>query len=519
MTTTQPIPVSTALRHSTPVDDGSRHASRRDWIGLVALVLAVFIICIDATVLDLAVPAISAALQPSATQLLWIIDVYSFIVAGLLVTMGALGDRIGRRKLLLIGAAAFAGASLLAAFAPSAEWLIAARALLGVAGATLMPSTLGLIRTMFPNPTERSRAIGIWAAVAGSGTAAGPLLGGWLLEHFWWGSVFLLNVPVMVILLVAVPLLVAEARDPNPGRFDVLSSLLSIAGIIALVFAIKESAAHGVHLEQIVAAGAGTAFLWWFVRRQRRLSPMLDLGLFRRPQFSAGVAANGLSAFAFAGVLFFGSQYLQSVLGFGPLGAGLLMLPGIVVSIVGALLAAPLERRIGAGRTIAVSLASGALGAVVLAFVGRESGPAAFVVGYTLLGVTAGVITALASDLVVGAAPVSKASSASSISEMAYELGLSLGVAVLGSVVMSVYRAGLVGVAADGTAAFETIGTTMDHASAVGGVAGAEIAIVAGDAFVAGMHVAAIASAVVLAITGLLADRMLRGATRAASHA
>ncbi|MGO2111540.1 MAG: MFS transporter [Pseudoclavibacter sp.] len=493
---------------------GAPRAGARAWAGLVALALGVFVICIDATVLDLAIPAITEDLRPSGTQLLWIIDVYSFIVAGLLLTMGTLGDRIGRRKLLLFGAVGFGVASAIAAFSTSAEMLIAARVLLGIAGATLMPSTLGLIRTLFDDPRQRSFAIGVWAAAAGAGTAFGPLVGGWLLEHFWWGSVFIVNLPVMAVLLISVPLLVREARDPNPGRFDLVSAVVSIGAIIGVVYAVKETAAHGFRVDALVAGVLGLALGWWFVRRQQRPDPMIDLSLFALPRFSAGVVSNGLSAFAFAGVLFFGSQYLQIVLGFGPLAAGFMMLPGVAVSVLGSLVAAPVARRVGPGLTIGWSLLISAIGAVILAFCGTGTTPLVFIAGYAIVGVGVGVITALASDLVVGAAPVARASGASSISEMGYELGISTGVAVLGSVVLSIYRSGLdvTGLDADSAqAAADTIGGAYAVAHELGGPTGAALSASAGDAFVSGMHVAAISTAVVLVAAGRVVMRLLRG--------
>ncbi|GGA71806.1 MFS transporter [Pseudoclavibacter endophyticus] len=523
MALTNPIPLIGASRPDSdlasaparpaPHDRPGQPASARQWAGLIALALAVFTICTDATVLDLAIPAISEALRPTGTQLLWIIDVYSFIVAGLLLTMGTLGDRIGRRRLLLIGSAGFAVASGIGAFATSAEMLIAARALLGIAGATLMPSTLGLIRTLFDDARQRSFAIGVWAAAAGAGTAVGPLLGGWLLERFWWGSVFIVNIPVMVVLIVAVPLLVHEARDTSPGRFDLVSAIVSIAAVVGVVYAIKEFAAHGFRLDALVAGTAGLALGWWFVRRQRRPDPMLDLSLFAIPRFSAGVASNGLSAFAFAGVLFVGSQYLQTVLGFGPLAAGLMMLPGVGISVLGSLIAAPVADRVGPGRTIAGSLVMSAAGAALLAFCGTDTSPLVFMSGYALLGVGAGVVTALASDLVVGAAPAARASNASSISETGYELGISLGVAVLGSVVLAIYRSGLELDALDpagARVASDTIGGAMAAAHELGGVEGALIAVSAAEAFVSGMHVAAVATAIVMMVTAAVVLRLLR---------
>ncbi|WP_147123859.1 MFS transporter, partial [Nocardia neocaledoniensis] len=332
-------------------------ASTRDWAGLAVLALALLLLAVDATVLDLAVPAISADLAPSTPQLLWIIDVYSFVLAGLLVVMGNLGDRIGRRRLLLLGAVGFGVASALAAWSVSPEMLIAARVLQGVAGATLMPATLGLIRSMFQDARQRTLAIGVWSAMAGGGAAAGPIVGGWLLEHFWWGSVFLVNLPVMVVLLMLAPVLIPESRDPHPGRFDLLSAVLSMLALVPVVYAVKETAAHGPSPVVLVVGVLGLLAGVLFVRRQRRLAdPMLDLRLFALPRFRIAVFTNLLAVFALAGVLFFGSQYLQLVLGRSPLEAGMVMLPGLAASVFGSLAAAWLVRRWRAAVVLAGAL-------------------------------------------------------------------------------------------------------------------------------------------------------------------
>jgi MFS transporter, DHA2 family, multidrug resistance protein len=271
-------------------------AGRREWAALAVLALAVLLLAVDGTVLSLAVPALSEALDPSATELLWIGDAYSFALAGLLVTMGTLGDRIGRKRLLLIGAAGFAGASLLAAFAPTAGWLIAARALLGVAGATIMPATLSIIRDLFRDPRQRTTAVAVWGAMATAGAAVGPLIGGALLEQFWWGSVFVINLPVMALLIVLGVPLIPESRDPAPGPFDPISALLSLAGIVPLVYGIKELAAHGLSAGAVAGLAVGVLGAVLFVRRQRTLAtPLIDVGLFRTPMFSGAVAANLLS--------------------------------------------------------------------------------------------------------------------------------------------------------------------------------------------------------------------------------
>ncbi|MGF0314342.1 MFS transporter [Nocardia fluminea] len=429
---------------NTPTALTPPRATPREWAGLGVLALALLLLAVDATVLDLAVPAISADLAPSTPQLLWIIDVYSFVLAGLLVVMGNLGDRIGRRKLLLIGAVGFGIASALAAWAVSPEMLIAARVLQGVAGATLMPATLGLIRSMFQDPRQRTVAIGVWSAMAGGGAAAGPLVGRWLLEHFWWGSVFLVNLPVMLVLLALAPLLIPESRDPNPGRFDALSALLSMLALVPVVYAVKETAAHGPAVGALLVGLVGVVSAVLFVRRQRRLTdPMLDLRLFELPRFRVAVFTNLLAVFALAGVLFFGSQYLQLVLGRTPLQAGLLMLPGLAASVLGSLAAAWLVRRWRSALVLAGALVVTAIGAAAFLAVDAVSGADAFVLGFVGIGLGAGVAMTVAADLVVGSAPQERAGAAAAISETAYETGLALGVALLGSTVMAIFRRGL----------------------------------------------------------------------------
>ncbi|MDQ1179908.1 MFS transporter [Rhodococcus sp. SORGH_AS_0301] len=490
-------------------------ATRRDWLGLVVLAGAVMLIAVDGTVLDIALPFLSADLRPSSTELLWIIDVYSFVLAGLLVTMGTVGDRIGRRRLLLIGAVGFGLSSVLAAFAVDPAMMIAARVLQGISGATLMPATLGLIRTMFQVRRERTLAIGVWGAMAGGGAAAGPLVGGWLLEHFWWGSVFLINVPIMIALVVVGPFTIPESKDPEPGRFDVPSAALSILAIVPVVYAIKETAAHGPHPSMIPVALVGLAAGTVFVRRQGRLAaPMIDLMLFAQRRFSTAVATNLLSVFALAGVLFFGSQYLQSVLGTSPLEAGLIMLPGTATSIVASLAAAHLVRRWEAGTVLAVGLGVSAAGALLLTRLGQTDGIAVFMASFVLVGVGAGLALTLTSDLVVASVPAPRAGAASAISETAYELGIALGVALLGSVVMAVFRGGIDTSALDpdtASGARETIGEAVSLARTLPADLGDALTSSAGAAFVDGMHVAAVATAIVLAANALLVALALRG--------
>ncbi|MBB5913736.1 DHA2 family multidrug resistance protein-like MFS transporter [Nocardia transvalensis] len=505
-------PVTTAL---------PRRATARDWAGLGVLVLALLLISVDATVLDIAVPAISAHLAPTTPQLLWIIDVYSFVLAGLLVTMGTLGDRIGRRRLLLIGAAGFGVASVLAAWSVNPEMLIAARVLQGVAGATLMPATLGLIRSMFTNARQRTTAIAVWSSAATGGAALGPLLGGWLLEHFWWGSVFLINLPVMAVLVALGPLLVPESRDPNPGRFDVISAGLSMLALVPIVYAVKEIAAHGVRPAMLGVAAAGVLAGALFVRRQRRLAdPMLDLRLFALPRFRTAVLTSLLAVFALAGVLFFGSQYLQLVQGRSPLDAGLRLLPGMLASMASALVSAWLVRVWQPSKVLGGALVVAALGAGLFAWLSADpaAGTAAFIVGFLLVGAGVGVALTVSSDLVVGSAPPERAGAAAAVSETAYEAGVALGVAVLGSVVMAVFRHGLDVSQVPGSqvgAARESLGSAVDTASTLPDQAAAALLEAARAAFVSGIHLASIATAAILLLAALIAFRTRTSPVRA----
>jgi len=508
-------------RRHTDRGTGARGTGDRRWAGLAVLVLAVTLVAVDATVLSLAIPSISETLRPSGTQLLWIGDSYSFVLAGLLVSMGALSDRVGRKKVLLIGSAAFGVASLLAAYAPGPGWLILARALLGIAGATIMPSTLSLIRSLFPDARERATAIGVWGAGATAGAALGPLVGGVLLEHFWWGSVFLLNLPVLALLLVFGAWLLPESRDPRPGRWDVLSVLLSLVGVIGVVYAIKEIAAEGV-TDWLVPASLvlGTAALTAFVRRQLRLeTPLLDVRLFADRRFTAAVVASLTALIGLSGVIFFMSQYLQLVRGYEPLAAGIAEMPAFVGAVVGGLITARLARRTGARATLTAGLFAMGAGIGVLGWVHQDSTYLVLGVAFLVVGTAEGIVYTLASDLVLGAAPADKAGAASAVSETAYELGTALGIALVGSVVTALYTGALTVPAgtdpAVATRAHESIGGAVEAAGTLPAPLGDQLATGARDAFVHGMNVAAWLAAALLLVSAGLCWFLLRTRTQA----
>ncbi|WP_051791625.1 MFS transporter [Amycolatopsis jejuensis] len=489
-------------------------ATRLRWLGFSLLILTVLLIMIDNTVLSLAMPFISKDLAATGTQMLWIGDVYSFVLAGLLVSMGTLGDRIGRKKLLLIGAATFGIASLIAAFAPTAEALIAARVLLGVGGATLMPSTLSLIRSLFPDPVERRTAIGIWSAAAVGGSALGPLVGGFLLEHFWWGSVFLINVPVVLVLVPAGALLLREAKNPDPGPWDLRSVFLSMIGMVGVVYAVKETSAHGVGLPVVISAVAGVAALWLFVRRQKKLPrPLIDLKLFRNPSFAGVIAANMLSIFGMSGLFYFFSQYFQLVQGYRPLMAGLAGLPSTLASIVVSVLAGALVARTSSRAVLAGGLALMGLAMIPMAFLAPDTSYPFVAVAMVAIGIGMAMTYTTANDLVLSSVRKEEAGAAAAISETGYELGMALGIATLGSIVTGIYQRFPVpaGTPADLAAnARDSLAGAVEVSRGMAPAPGQQLLSAAQEAFTSGLAVACAAGAVLLLGAAVLAWTLLK---------
>ncbi|MEU6322866.1 MFS transporter [Streptomyces sp. NPDC047009] len=498
-------------------------AGRREWIGLAVLALPTMLIGLDMTVLHLAAPSISERLHPSGTELLWVVDIYGFMVAGFLATMGTLGDRIGRRRLLLIGAAAFAVASVLAACAPSVGTLIASRALLGVAGATLMPSTLSLISNMFRDPGQRRVAVAVWMTNFSIGGMVGPLIGGLFLEHFWYGSVFLLGVPVGVVLLIAGPLLLPEYRDPQAGRLDPVSVMLSIATVLPVVYGFKEIAQQGLRTLPLLSVAVGLCLGVVFVRRQLRLAdPMLDLRLFSRPAFGVSLGGLTLGLFAVTGIQFLLLQYFQLVLGLSPLATGLWTLPAVLAGVVSALLAPLVAARIGPGWVMAGGFLLSVPGLVLLTRAGTTSGPALAVAGFAVTSFGVQAALALTNDVIISSAPPERAGNASGIGETGANLGEALGVAVAGSVAAAVYRAKLnLGSFPDGAeldpagAARATLGGATEAAGRLPERLGGELLAVARTAFTDGMHVAALVNiGLMMALTGAHLALLRRDAAR-----
>jgi DHA2 family multidrug resistance protein-like MFS transporter len=509
------VPVMNEIE-TTQAPSTAPRAGRAQWLGLAVLALPALLTAVDGTALYFALPFLSADLRPSSDQLLWIMDSYGFLLAGLLITMGVVGDRIGRRRLLLAGAAAFGAASVVAAYAQSAEMLIAARALLGVGGATLAPSSLALIRNMFPDQRQRRTAIGIWGGAFSGGAVFGPVVGGVLLEHFWWGSVFLINVPVMVLLLVVAPRLLPEYRDPNPGRFDVLSAALSLGAILPVVYGIKTAAVDGWGTTPAAAIAAGLAVGVLFVRRQlRRPDPMIDLALFRSPAFVGAIVTVTVMMFTVIGVALFTSQYLQLVLGYGPLEGALWSMPPFLAMPIGITLATLGVRRVRVAGVVGIGLLFAALGVLGISSVGTD-GLVTLLLSASVMTVGIGMVTTVATELVVGVAPAERAGAASAMSETANELGGSLGIAVLGTVGAAVYRgsmadtmpAGLPAAVRD--AARQTLGAAEAVAGTLPGAAGRALVRTAQDAFVSGLHVTALSAAGILAVTAAVVTLLLR---------
>jgi DHA2 family multidrug resistance protein-like MFS transporter len=498
-------------------------ATRREWVGLGVIALACVLYVMDLTVLHLAVPAISADLRPSSAQLLWIIDIYGFMVAGSLITMGTLGDRIGRRRLLMIGAAAFGVASVLAAFSTSAEMLIATRALLGLAGATLAPSTLSLIRNMFLDPRQRTTAIAVWITSFSVGAAIGPLLGGLVLEFFWWGAAFLLAVPVMVVLLVLGPRLLPEFKDPTAGRPDLRSAALSLAAVLAVIFGLKQIAQDGLGWLPALSILAGLAVGLVFVLRQRKLAdPLIDLRLFRVPAFSASLATYGLGIFLVFGGFLFLPQYLQLVLGLTPLEAGLWTLPWALAFVVGSMVTPRLVGLVRPAPLMAAGLALAALGFLVFTQVDASTGFGAIAIGSVLFSLGTAPLFTLTNDLIIGSAPPERAGAAAGISETAAEFGGALGIAIFGSIGVAIYRAAMVDVVPAGVpiaaaeVARDTLGGAVEVAGQLPGELGPALIDAARGAFMQGLHLAAAISAlgaIGLAVFAGLLLRRVRGSS------
>ncbi|WP_426998304.1 MFS transporter [Pseudarthrobacter sp. N5] len=507
-----------SINHNTSKTTG-RQGSRRDWLALGLLMFPVLLVAVDNTALTFALPAIARSLDATGLQLLWIVDAYPLVLAGLLVAMGSFGDRIGRRRLLLIGTAGFAAVSAVTAFAPSAEWLITGRVGLGFFGAMLMPSTLSLIRNIFPDPNRRRLAVAIWAAGFSGGAALGPILGGWLVEHFWWGAVLLVAVPIMLPLLVFGPVFIPESRDPLPGRVDVPSILLSLLVMVPVVYGIKELATEGVGAMPLAIIGLGLATGFVFVRRQKRLaSPLLDMSLFSNKVFSTAITANVLALFSFNGFILFLAQHLQLLEGMSPSASGVAMVPALIATVVAGLLVVPLVRKIRPGFVVAGGLSLSAAGYLTVAFGDHSTGPALLLGALLVLALGVGAAETISNDLILGSVPAEKSGAAAAISETGYEVGSLLGTAILGSILTASYQQHLLlpaGVS-DGSSATaihqagETLAGAVELAGTLPSPLAGAVTEAARTAFDSGVHITAAIALVLMAAAAVLAAVVLR---------
>ena len=485
-------------------------AGAREWIGLAVLALPSLLVAIDLFVLLLALPHLSADLAPSNNEQLWILDVYGFLLAGFMITMGTLGDRIGKRRLMLIGAVAFVAASVLAAYSTTPEMLIAARALLGIAGASLGPTMLGLIGSMFRDPRQRTTAIGVWMVCMMGGIALGPLVGGVMLEHFWWGSVFLLGVPAMVLLLVLGPILLPEHRDPNAGRLDLTSAGLSLAAILPAIYGLKELARDGWKAVPLAALAFGVAMGVAFVRRQGRLAdPLLDLRLFANRAFATALVSMLINTMLPGATMVLLTQFLQLVEGLSPLDAGLALVPAAFAGIVSVQVAPIAARRFRPAHLIAAGMAVAATGLVVIT---QSDTAVGLIAGFALINFGAGPLITLGTNIVIGAAPPEKAGSAASISQVSNEFGFALGIATMGSLAAAVYRADVANTLPAGAPAVarDTLAGAAAAVPGLPGPLGEAVLASARAGFTSGLHTVAAVSAVLLVGVAVAALVLLR---------
>ncbi|MEU2429673.1 MFS transporter [Streptomyces sp. NPDC007861] len=485
------------------------------WVVLLVLCVSLLLVALDATVLHVAVPAVTEDLRPSGVELLWIVDAYPLVCAALLILFGTLGDRVGRRRVLLLGYALFGVASAVAAFASEPEVLIAARALLGVGGAMIMPATLSILRAVFPDRRERATAIGIWTAVAAVGAATGPVLGGFLVQHFWWGSVFLVNIPLMVLILPIGRWLLPESRGSGDGPWDVVGALMAAAGVLTVVLGVKRlGVGHGLLEPRTIGPlFAGALLLTLFVRRQRRREhPLIDMRMFSRATFSTSVGCIVLAMLALVGLELIAVQYLQLVLGLSPLETGLRLLPLTFAAMAAGATGSYTLRRVGPRRMVGWGFVATAAAVLLLTSMGHHDRPLLLTAGFVLLGFGLQTTLFAAYESMLSEAPAAQAGGAAAIGETSYQLGAGMGIALLGSVMNAAYAPGLNGASGvPGTAraaATHSLGEAYQVADALGGPAGDALRIAARTSFVHGLHVTLFVSAGLLLAGALAALRL-----------
>jgi DHA2 family multidrug resistance protein-like MFS transporter len=491
-------------------------AGRREWLGLAVLAVPTLLLSLDISVLYLALPHLSASLKASSTQQLWVVDIYSFMTSAFLVTMGTLGDRIGRRKLLLIGAAVFACGSAMAAYSVNTAMLITARALLGVAAATLLPSALALIRNMFHNPQQMAKAMGIWFSCFMGGMALGPIVGGVLLDNFWWGSAFLIAIPVMVAVLIAGPILLPEYRNPENARLDIISVAMSMAAILPVIYGLKELAENGLHVVPIVTIVVGVVFGVLFARRQRRLpNPLFDLRLFSNRTFSASLSTMLIAGVVMAGTSLLAALYLQSVKGLSPLTAGLALLPQNFAMVFGSMLAPALIKKFRPAYVMVAGLATSLAGLLVLTQVSSTSGTWLLIIGLVFTTGGLALPMVLTSSLMVGAAPPEKAGAAAGMMETSGEFGVAIGIAAMGSLGAFIYRSqlpvSLAHVPAHSTqAARGSLAVALTTAAKLPGAVSGELVNAARIAFTDGLNIVAATGAGIFLVLAVAVAVALR---------
>ncbi|MGH9215668.1 MAG: MFS transporter [Acidimicrobiales bacterium] len=508
------------LTRTGPTEE--RQADTRRWLVLGVMCLSLLLIVMDNTIVNVALPTLQSDLDAGTSQLQWVVDAYILVFAGLLLTMGSLGDRFGRRGALAIGLSVMGVASIMSSFANSADQLIATRALMGVGGAMIMPATLSIITNVFTDRKERAQAIAIWSATAGAAVAIGPVTGGWLLEHFWWGSVFLVNVPVVVVALVLGQLFVPTSRDPSAPPIDVPGALLSIAGLVALVWAIIEGPGGWTDPEILVALALATVLLGAFVLWERHTRfPMLDMNFFRNPRFSAASGAIMLTFFAMFGSLFLLTQFLQSILGYTPLEAGIRLLPMAGVMMVISPLSAKFVERIGSKIVVATGLSVAGVGLVIASRLTAGASYPEVLAALVVLAVGMALVMPPATESIMGSLPPARAGVGSAVNDTTRQVGGALGVAVLGSVMSSTYGprvtdaiSGFPVPAEQAKAIRDQIGAAMRAASEIGGPPGRALADVASRGFADGMSTAFLIGAAALALGAVIVALFLPGRAR-----